>query len=80
MRHNAIRRGEMDTSRFAIAWTGPVREKTVIRPESDPRTPFLDRFRIADYTGVALDVQMWPGAGYDLARYMPETLRVGDTR
>ena len=37
--------------------------------------------RFADYTGVGPDfVQMRPGAGYDLVRYMPEALRVGDTR
>jgi len=38
-------------------------------------------FLFADYTGVGPDfVQMRPSAGYDLVRYMPETLRVGDTR
>jgi hypothetical protein len=32
-------------------------------------------------TGVGPDfVQMRPSAGYDLVRYMPETLRVGATR
>jgi hypothetical protein len=37
--------------------------------------------RFADYTGVGPDfVQMRAGAGYDLVRYMPEALRVGDTR
>jgi hypothetical protein len=37
--------------------------------------------RVADYTGVGPDfVQMRPSAGYDLVRYMPETLRVGETR
>jgi hypothetical protein len=40
-----------------------------------------DRFPIADYTGVGPDfVQIKPRAGYDLVRYMPEALRVGDTR
>ena len=34
-----------------------------------------------NYTGVGPDiVQMRPRAGYDLVRYMPEALRVGDTR
>ncbi len=38
-------------------------------------------FRVADYTGVGPDfVEMRPGAGYDLVRYMPEDLRVGDKR
>ena len=46
-----------------------------------PRSPFLDSFLFADYTGVGPDfVQMRAGAGYDLVRYMLEALRVGETR
>ena len=43
-------------------------------------TDEADYFRMAD-TGVGPDfVEMRPGAGYDLVRYMPEDLRVGDKR
>ena len=39
----------------------------------------MANFRITDYTGVGPDfVQMRPRAGYDLVRYMPEALLVGD--
>jgi len=67
-----------------MAHIGSLSGLATIRLESDhslPTTPFLDNLRIADDTGVGPDfVQMRPGAGYDLVSYMPETLRVGDTR
>jgi hypothetical protein len=42
---------------------------------------WMVNFRLADYTGVGPGfVEMRPGAGYDVVRYMSEDPLVGDTR